>query len=270
MHWTDDFLQGGDGAPVLLVHGWPFHNQCFRKITPALEKQFTWYAFNAIGMNAASFDRSTDFSLTAHAMRLIEFADARGLDQFQIVAHNTGATVSRIAAAEAPERITNLVLLNTEIPGHRPPFIPFYQNMTRLPGSRLLLTFLLRQRWFNRSAMGFGGSFDDISKMDAEFTSTIVDRWVKDRKLSAGYIRYLQGIDWGTVDRLHQTHQAIRCPVNFVWGKHDRTFPVSKAREMAAQIPTCQSFTEIENTCFLLHEERPEEVSEAVMSALVK
>lgn len=268
MDWTDDYIHGGEGSPVILVHGWPFNKESFRKITPALGKKFSWYAYNAIGMNRAGFDHDTDFCLTAHAARLIEFADARKLTQFHVVGHDTGASIARLAAAIAPDRVQNLVLLNTEIPGHRPPFIRLYQQITRMPGSQLLFSFFLRQGWFNRSAMGYGGSFYEMTNMDAEFLSLFVDGWVTDKAQYRGYTRYLQGIDWNVVDNLRETHKALACPVHFIWGKNDRTFPVREAREMAAQMPTCKSFVEIDEACFALHEERPEQVSAAILTAL--
>lgn len=270
MEWTDDFLTGGSGPALILQHGWPFHNRTFRKITPALSEHFTWYAPNALGMNAAGCPPGTDFSFEAHAARLLEFADARGIEKFSVLAHNTGGTAARIAAAAAPDRIQNLVILNTEIPGHRPPFIPLYRQLSRLPGSHPVFKFIFSKAIFLKSSAGFGGSFYDMSAMDAEFIQLFVEHWMSSKSRRSGLFEYLQGINFSAVDNLVNTHQQIRCPVHFIWGEDDPTFPIDLARNMAAKISTCASFTAVKHARFLPHEEQPEAVSRAIIEALCR
>ncbi len=82
--------------------------------------------------------------------------------------------MSATPALQAGSRIASLVLTNTEIPGHRPPYIEMFQTVTKLLGSARLLQQMLRSRTYIRSAMGFGGCFTDKSLLDSDFRAPII------------------------------------------------------------------------------------------------
>jgi len=152
-----DFNASGQGPAIIFVHGWPFTNKSFRKVIPPMSKHFTCYAINSLGMaNDGNGCEAPDMNFPDHARRIIEFADAQGLKTFSLIGHDTGASVARIAAATYPDRVKALVLLNTEIPGHRPPFIGQYQKSLALPGAYLSMRTMMKSKFFRHSAMGFG------------------------------------------------------------------------------------------------------------------
>jgi len=267
--WRQDFIRQGRGPALVLLHGWPFHNLTFRKLLPLLAHEFTCYLPNALGMNAAGFDDDTDFSFAAHAERVLAFADDQQLDRFHLLGHDTGGTIARIVAATAPQRVTKLVLLNTEIPGHRPPFVPLFQKLSYLPGNRAVFTRLLRNSTFLRSKMGFGGSFYDNARIDNEFLELFATYWIQSPQKYQGLMRYLQGIDFSVVDDLSTLHQQIHTATHFVWGQDDATFPMAPAQQMAREIPGLAGFDAIAESAFLLHEERPQAVADSVREFLI-
>ncbi len=263
--WKQDFIRRGQGPALLLLHGWPLHNLTFRKLLPLLESHFTCYLPNALGMNAAGVPKGADFSFAAHAARVLEFADSQGLSQFALLGQDTGGTIARLVAASAPQRVTHLVLLNTEIPGHRPPFIPLFQKSSYLPGNRQIFSKLLGSHKFLKSKMRFGGSFYDLANINAEFIELFATHWTQSKTRYQGLMSYLQGIDFGVVDNLTAIHAQIETPTQFIWGQDDVTFPVGLARNMAHQIPGLKGFNAIERSAFLLHEERPDAVAKVLL-----
>lgn len=259
---TQDYTIEGNGPPLILIHGWPFHKEAFRKIVPLLSAHFTCYSVNSLGMGLSGYKGGADMTFAGHAQRIVDFANDMGLTRFSLLAHDTGGTFARIAAAAHPERIEKLVLLNTEMPGHRPPFIPFYQKMTYVPGFKLSLGLLMHSKLFLKSPMGFGGCFHDKSHIDdEEFLGLFVRHWIDNPARFEGLRLYLQGLDFSALETLPEIHQKITAPIQFIWGKDDVTFPVSRAKEMAKSVPTCKEFVEIEDACFLLYEEKPEAVA---------
>jgi pimeloyl-ACP methyl ester carboxylesterase len=217
------------------------------------------------GLGDSEWTGATDFSWEGHARRLAVLMKHAGVERFGAIAQDTGATIARCLALRNDARVDRLVLINTEIPGHRPPWIPLYQWLMRLvPGAPLLFRQLLRSDAFVRSGMGFGGCFCDLSLIEGEFREHFITPYVESAERTDGMARYLTGLYWDTVDRLLQRHAGLRMPVLLVWGKHDPTFPMALARKMAEQIPDCRGLVAIPRAKLLPHEERPDLVAEAV------
>lgn len=259
----------GRGEPLLLVHGWPFSSWSFRHVLPRLAEHFTCFLPDTPGLGETEWKDTHDFRFAAQAESLRRFADALDLPDYSILAFDTGATIARQLALIDPARVRRLVLMNTEIPGHRPPWIPLFQRSVGLPGSRASMRLLLRTRALRRSALGFGGCFFDRSRIeDADFLAgTVAPLLASDRRLE-GAQRYLAGIDWDLVDGLARRHAEIAAPVLFVWGEDDPTFPIERARPMTAQLRDCRGLVAIPRARLLVHEERPDAVADAALPFL--
>jgi pimeloyl-ACP methyl ester carboxylesterase len=254
----------GDGPPLLLVHGWPLSGFTYRHLLPYLASRFTCYAIDLPGAGESRWRDDNDFSFRGQAQNLWRFADGLGLDRLHVVAHDTGATITRALALIAGERLGKLVLMGTEIPGHRPPWIPLFQHLAALPGSRPIFQLLLSSAIFVRSPMGFGNCFVDRGLLSGDFNQHFIRPMVESRLRMDGQMRYLRGIDWALVDQLASDHQRIKNPVLLIWGERDTIFPVERARTMAAQFPDCRGFVVVPGAKLLVHEERPQVVAEHI------
>ena len=169
-------------------------------------------------------------------------------------------------ALEDGARIDKLVLINTEMPHHRPPWVPLYQFLMRLPGALSAFDLLLRSRTFLRSGMGFGGCFTDLGLLEGDFHEHVIEPLRSARRMD-GMRRYLLGAQWPPVDALERDHARITMPVRLIWGADDPTFPVALARVMVKQLPDAR-LVEIAGARLLVHEEKPEEVARAVVEFL--
>jgi haloalkane dehalogenase len=257
----------GSGAPLLMVHGWPFHGETWSAVAKLLNKKFQSYIIDLPGLGLSRHTETTDFSFTAHARRLKKFAQQVIGGNYFCIAHDTGATIARYLALE-DSAMQKLVILNTEIPGHRPPWIEAFQTSMKLPGSRFVFKTLIQQQAYLESSAGFGGCFFDKTHLDADFKSTYVAPLVNDNNRMDGVVRYLLGIDFKLVDRLRELHGKITIPVEFIWGADDPTFPEADAREMLSQFPNPVNFHSIPHARLMVHMERPELVAEKAANFL--
>ncbi|MEM6641110.1 MAG: alpha/beta hydrolase [Pseudomonadota bacterium] len=254
----------GSGPALLLLHGWPFHSASFRHLLPDLSQRFRCVALDALGLDGHPVPKGAGMGFDDHATRALDTMDRLGVDRFSILAHNTGATIARLMAARQPARIERLFLLNTEIPFHRPPFIPFYQAICGAPGFTTVQRALMSTRAFRHSRLGFGGCFHNPDHIDGEFQKLFCDYWLDDPVRARGLIAYLRGLNFSDVDRLDEVHANIRAPITWIWGEDDPTFPVSLGADMAERAPATEAFHRIAKTRFLPHEERPERVAALV------
>jgi haloalkane dehalogenase len=258
------YRQFGTGPALLLVHGFPLSGFTWRKVLPELSKHFTCYALDLPGMGETQWGDSVDFSFRGQANTLKAFVDRIGLSSYFVIAQDTGGTFARLLALADP-RVKKLAIVNTEVPNHRPPWIPLYQGLLALPGTLASFKLLLQSRLYLRSSMAFGGCFTDLSLIDGDFHANVVAPLVASRDRLDGMGRYLRGLrDWRPMDALAQDHARIAIPVRLVWGADDPTFPIQYARNMVKQFPNAQ-LTEIPRGKLLVHEEMPDAVARAAL-----
>jgi pimeloyl-ACP methyl ester carboxylesterase len=105
---------GGDGPPLLLVHGWPETWYAWRHVMPALARDFTVIAVDQRGIGLSD-KPATGYDTGTLATDLVKLMDALGHERFSLVGHDTGFAISYALAADYPDRVERAAL--AEIPG---------------------------------------------------------------------------------------------------------------------------------------------------------
>ena len=105
---------GGDGPPLLLVHGWPETWYAWRLPMPALARDFEVIAVDQRGIGLT--DKPEDgYDSATLAGDLVALMDALGHQRFAVVGHDTGYIIGYALAADHPHRVDRVALV--EIPG---------------------------------------------------------------------------------------------------------------------------------------------------------
>jgi len=122
---------GGDGPPLLLVHGWPETWYAWRHVMPALARDFTVIAVDQRGIGLS--DKPADgYDTGTLAGDLVALMDGLGHQRFAVAGHDTGFAISYALAADHPERIDRAALVEIPgPPGATPPpplFVPSHVN----------------------------------------------------------------------------------------------------------------------------------------------
>ncbi len=259
----------GKGKPLVLIHGFIVHGYTWRKMIPKLSEHFTCYVLDLPGFGDSKWTAKTDFTFTAQSKRLDKLFKKLNLTDYNILAQDTGASIARMVAVLQPNTIEKLVLINTEIPNHRPPFIPMHQFLAKLPLANFIFRSLLKVGFIVRSPLLLNQFFYDKSLLKKPES---LDEYVIPLKSSKnkmfGMLEYLKGIEWNVVDNFKHTHREIKASTLFVWGENDKTFPVKLAKEMVNQFNAECQFVSIPKTSMMPQEEKPNEVLEKVIPFL--
>ncbi|MBI3269886.1 MAG: alpha/beta hydrolase [Planctomycetes bacterium] len=255
----------GAGDPVLFIHGWPLSGFTYRKLLPALVARYSAFVVDLPGAGDSDWEPDNDFSFHGHADNLKRVVDRLGLTSYRIVAHDTGATIARRLAVIDPARVRQLVLIDTEIPNHRPPLVQLVQKLAALPGTNTVFRWLLSSRRYVRSSFGFGGCFKDRSLLDGEFEEHFIRPMIASKRRTEGHLLYALGIDWAQLDRLAVDHAKIQARVLLLWGEEDGFFPIDRAREMIPQFASCAGLISIPGAKLFPHEEYPDVVSRHIL-----
>lgn len=108
--------QGGEGPPVLLLHGFPETHACWYRIAPELASAHRVVAPDLRGYGASEAPpggpRGEGYTKREMAAELVRLMADLGHERFAVVGHDRGARVAYRLALDHPERVTRAALLN--------------------------------------------------------------------------------------------------------------------------------------------------------------
>ena len=99
----------GAGPPIVLVHGLSGSARWWARNVPALAQQFRVYVVDLAGFGRS---RGQPFVLAEGAHALAQWMDSLGLARASFVGHSMGGHIVADLAADFPERVERLVLVD--------------------------------------------------------------------------------------------------------------------------------------------------------------
>ena len=112
-------VTGGDGPPLLLVHGWPQTWYAWRLVMPGLARHFTVIAPDQRGCGLSG-QPEDGYDTGTLAADLAALMDALGHERFAVAGHDTGMWIGYALAADHPGRVARLAVAETPLPGVAP------------------------------------------------------------------------------------------------------------------------------------------------------
>ena len=112
-------VTGGEGPPLLLVHGWPQTWYAWRMLMPALARDFSVVAVDQRGIGLS--DKPQDgYDTGTLASDLVKLMDALGHQRFALYGTDTGMPVAYALTADHPDRVERLAVSEAPLPGISP------------------------------------------------------------------------------------------------------------------------------------------------------
>lgn len=117
---------GGQGAPLLLLHGHPQTHAIWHRVAPALAARFTLVMVDLRGYGHSGRPQADAshgaYSKREMALDAMAVMRRHGFDHFQVLAHDRGARVAHRLAADHPQAVERLMLLDVA------PTLAMYEN----------------------------------------------------------------------------------------------------------------------------------------------
>ena len=111
---------GGDGPPLLLIHGWPGSWYYWRLVMPALARDFEVVAVDQRGIGLS--EKPEDgYDAGTLADDMVALMDALGHRRFALIGVDTGMLIGYALAADHPDRVARVALGEAPLPGITPP-----------------------------------------------------------------------------------------------------------------------------------------------------
>ena len=272
-HWLEmaggrmRYLKAGAGPPLILLHGLLGYSFSWRFTIPVLARHATVYAIDNLGAGLSAAPDEMNFTMRSAAERVLRFADAVGIHDFDLLGTSHGGAVAMMVAAICSEkqdkRLKRLVLVAPVNPWspHGRWFAPFVGGAF---GSLLFGNTVARWRFLDylwlRRLFGEGAKIPPDSlegyrvpvreNQAFQYALRIVTTWTAD------------------LAELEKALPKIRdYPTLLMWGTRDRAVSVRSAE------PLRRSFRDARLVLFkgvghLPYEEAPEEFNRALIDFL--
>lgn len=217
-------VTGGDGPALLLIGGWPQTWYAWREVMSALARRHTVVAVDSRG--AGLSDKPDDgYDAGTLAADLVALMAALGHDRFDVVGHDIGTWTGYALAADHPERVGRLAIVEAVIPGltPSPPFFgPDAVNLRLWQFGFNRLTDLNEELVRGRERLFFGWQFATKAATPTAIPGYAVDVYVDaitadPRALRASFAYYRE-LDETIAQNEQRSKNRLTLPVLAVGG----------------------------------------------------
>jgi haloacetate dehalogenase len=220
---------GGNGSPVLLLHGYPQTHAMWHKVAPQLARDYTVVCADLRGYGDSSKPKGlpghANYSKRAMALDMVEAMETLGFPRFHVVGHDRGGRVGHRLARDHGRRVATLTVLDIS------PTLKMYQSTTLQFARAYYHWFFLIQRaplpekmvssvGINYILGRLGRGRSGLKHFDKRAVAEYVRAFKDPRTIHATCEDYRAA---ATIDLLHDRQdlrRKLKMPVLAVWGKH--------------------------------------------------
>jgi pimeloyl-ACP methyl ester carboxylesterase len=268
------YLKAGSGPGLILVHGLLGYSFSWRFTMPALAPHATVYAIDNLGAGLSTANEGMDCRVRATGSRVLQFADAMGLGEFDLLGTSHGGAVAMMAAAICaeggaanhgiePSRLRRLILVA--------PVNPWSRHGKRLApfvGSKFGAAIFRNtiERWRLLDGIWLGRMFGDQAKIPPDSLDGYRLPVVKNHAMRHG-----SNIVKNWTADLAALEAALpsicEVPTLLMWGTKDGAVDPRSAEKLRQNFRDAK-LVMFEGVGHLPYEEAPEEFNEALIRFL--
>ena len=263
------YLKAGSGPPLILVHGLMGYAFSWRFTMPALAPHATVYAIDNLGAGLSIAPDGMDCTMRATAERVLQFADAIGRGDFDLLGTSHGGAVAMLTAAICAQRrdsrLKRLILVAPVNPWspHGKELVPFLAS----PLGSMLFRHTI-ERWRALDYLWLRRLFGNGAKIPPDSLNGY--RIPVQQNHGFRHASHILKTWMADLADLEASLPAIRdYPTLLIWGTKDRAVLFQSAE------PLRQNFRDARLVAFkgvghLPYEEAPEEFNQALIEFLDK
>jgi pimeloyl-ACP methyl ester carboxylesterase len=216
-------VTGGEGPPLLLVHGWPQFWYQFRLIMPALARDFSVVAVDQRGIGLSG-KPSGGYDTATLANDLVALMDALGHHRFALYGTDVGMPVAYALAADHPDRLDRLIVSEATLPGISPSpplLLPPLLNARLWHLAFNQLDKVNEQLVTGREDIFFGAEFDasaGTNKLPGDVVRYYIDTLASSPDHLRGSFGFYRAIPTSTAQNQQRKERRLTLPVLAIGG----------------------------------------------------
>jgi 3-oxoadipate enol-lactonase len=238
------YARRGQGAPLVLIHGYPLDHSIWDPIAPFLEHNFDLIIPDLRGFGESDVMEADD-SIVDYASDIAGLLTHLKIRKAYVAGHSMGGYVALAFGREYEERVAGLAMVASQMAADTPE-----RKEGRYATARQVL------------GSGVGGVVESMApKLSSQPELQAFARNLISRQPPLGIFSALHAM----AQRMDSSEifAGFPFPVVIVHGDADALIPVERGREMKAALPAAH-FVELPGAGHLLMMENPEGVAEAL------
>lgn len=264
-HGALRYIDKGKGDVIVLLHGIPTSGWLYRKMIDELSQHYRIIAPDMLGFGSSDSPKGYDiYAPKEHAERLLNLMSYLKIESWHHLFHDAGGLWTWELLKRSPEKIKNLIILNTIIykEGFNPP-IRFKKGFI----ARCIM------------AMYSNGITTNIM-LKGLFKTGLVDNSIMSKTDIQGYkkpmlegkVKAMYHFFSNTCNDLPDYSDVIKnlsMPKLLIWGKHDDFLVIDKMKEkVISNLELKKENTHLIDAKHFIQEEQPQTINKIILSFL--
>jgi pimeloyl-ACP methyl ester carboxylesterase len=222
------YLEGGSGAPLVLVHGFGADKDNFTRIARYLTPHYRVIIPDLVGFGESSHLPDVDYHYAAQAQRLHGFTQALGLSRFDLGGNSMGGGISMSFAAQHPQEVASLWLIDCAGIAEAPPS-ELAKIITTTGANPLMIT----------QESDFPAFLKFVMSDPPYIPGSVMDVLARERIANQALERKVfQQI---ATDSVSDAVRGLATPTLVVWGDEDRALSVGTVPILKTLLPNAQA-----------------------------
>jgi pimeloyl-ACP methyl ester carboxylesterase len=218
------YLEGGTGAPLVLVHGFGADKDNFTRLARWLTPHYRVIVPDLVGFGESTHRADVDYRYAAQAQRLHDFTQALGLARFDLGGNSMGGGISMSFAAQHPQEVASLWLIDCAGIAAAPP--------SEL--AQIIMTTGTNPLMISRES-DFPAFLKFVMSDPPYIPGSVMDTLARERIANQALERqvFLQI----AADSVDDAVKGLRTPTLILWGGDDRALSVGTVPVLKALLP---------------------------------
>ncbi len=222
------YLEGGTGAPLVLVHGFGADKDNFTRVSRWLTPHYRVIVPDLVGFGESTHLRGVDYRYAAQAGRLHAFTQALGLARLDLGGNSMGGGIAMSFAAQHPQEVASLWLIACAGVAEAPPS-ELAKIVTTTGTNPLMIT----------KESDFPAFLKFVMSDPPWIPGSVMDVLARERIANQDLEREVfQQI---ATDSVSGAVKGLATPTLIVWGNEDRALSVGTVPVLQTLLPNAQA-----------------------------
>ena len=247
----------GEGRPIVLIHGFPWSSQAWRRVAPFIAAHHRVYYFDMLGTGLSEKFDGQDVSPAVQNDLLAALFDHWSLDNPDVAAHDFGGLAALRGYFLNGLKYRRLTLI--DVVAVLPSGSPFYAHVREHEQAFAGLPAYAHEALFGAyiQRAAFSRLHDDAVEIYARPYSGETGQPAFYRQIAQSGEQF--------IEEVQARYEPMDCEVKMVWGEKDTFIPLSQGEQLAGML-SVRYIDRIPNAGHLMQEDAPEAIVAALLA----